>query len=212
MQKFVFILTLALVCPITMGAQTFLDRLQKQQKNQGKVTVTQSAAIDDLVNGPAVQTAPAASTVQKPAVKTPVATATKPETAAKEKETKTAPKQETPKKSEEKTTPATEANETTTVDTRQKVMGKSYKVNGYRVQVFAGGNTRTDRQKAEQARTIIKNNFPTEPVYVHFYSPRWICRVGNYRTYEEAHQMLTKVRDLGYKSATVVKGKISVQY
>ena len=30
------------------------------------------------------------------------------------------------------------------VDTRKKVMRRSYKVNGYRVQVFAGGNTRND--------------------------------------------------------------------
>ena len=50
------------------------------------------------------------------------------------------------------------------------------------------------------------------PVYVHFYSPRWICRVGNYRTYEEAHQMLQNLRKLGYNQASIVKGKITVQY
>ena len=46
----------------------------------------------------------------------------------------------------------------------------------------------------------------------HFYSPRWICRVGNYRTYEEAHQMLVSLRKLGYTQATIVKGKITVSY
>lgn len=53
--------------------------------------------------------------------------------------------------------------------------------------------------------------YPTQPVYVHFYSPRWICRVGNFRSYEEAARMLEQIRAMGYKSAIVVKGKITVQ-
>ena len=91
-------------------------------------------------------------------------------------------------------------------------MGNSYKVNGYRVQAFAGGNTRADKQKAQRIGNAIKDSYPEEPVYVHFYSPRWICRVGNYRTYEEAHRMLLALRELGYKQAIIVKGKITVQY
>ena len=91
-------------------------------------------------------------------------------------------------------------------------MKNSYKTMGFRVQAYAGGNSRSDRQKAEQIGENIKANIPGEPVYVHFYSPRWICRVGNYRTYEEAHQMLLAIRKLGYTQASIVKGKITVQY
>ena len=91
-------------------------------------------------------------------------------------------------------------------------MRNSYKVNGYRVQVFAGGNTRNDRIKAEQARDKMKAAFPDQPIYTHFYSPRWICRMGNYRSYEEANRILKKVKALGYSQACIVKGKISVQY
>ena len=58
----------------------------------------------------------------------------------------------------------------------------------------------------------IKAHYGNVPVYVHFYSPRWICRVGNYRTYEEAHQMLVNLRNLGYTQASIVKGKITVGY
>ena len=87
-----------------------------------------------------------------------------------------------------------------------------YKVTGYRVQVFAGGNSRYDRLKAEKTGSEIKSLFPDVPVYVHFYSPRWICRMGNYRTYEEAHEILKRVKDMGYQSAIIVKGKITVQY
>ena len=89
---------------------------------------------------------------------------------------------------------------------------KGYKVSGYRVQVFAGGNSRSDRIKAEKIGSEIKSLFPGVPVYVHFYSPRWVCRMGNYRSYEEAHEVLNRVKNLGYQSAIIVKGKITVQY
>ena len=95
--------------------------------------------------------------------------------------------------------------------TKKKIRG-GYKIPGYRVQAFAGGNSRKDRQQAERIGNNIKMQFADTPVYVHFYSPRWICRVGNYRTYEEAHQMLLSLRKLGYSQATIVKGKITVAY
>lgn len=97
-----------------------------------------------------------------------------------------------------------------TVDMRKKVMRGSRKVTGYRVQAFAGGNTRADKMKAQQAGNDIKMRFPDQPIYVHFYSPRWICRVGNYRSLGEAQRMLRAVKKMGYKSATIVKGKITV--
>jgi hypothetical protein len=99
-----------------------------------------------------------------------------------------------------------------TVDLRKKIMKGGTKINGFRVQVFAGGNGRADRQKAQRTGDEIKSLFPNEPVYVHFYSPRWICRMGNYRTYEEAHDVLRQVKQLGYSSAVIVKGKITVYY
>lgn len=181
-------ITFLLICCVTTAdAQSFLSRLQKQGPKQGKVTVVQDGAIDVLVNGPRT----AATGTAKPASATKAATEPKKEnTTATKTETATA---EAP-------------------DTHKKVMGKSYKVDGYRVQAYAGGNTRRDRQAAEQTGNSIKSKFPEEPIYVHFYSPRWICRVGNYRTYEEAHRMLLAIQKLGYKQASIVKGKISVQY
>lgn len=98
-----------------------------------------------------------------------------------------------------------------TVDMRKKVMRGGYKVTGYRVQVFSGGNSRADRQKAQKAGNDVKMRFPNQPVYVHFYSPRWICRVGNYRSLQQAQWMLKEVKKMGYTSAIIVKGKITVQ-
>jgi hypothetical protein len=158
--------------------------------------VTQDKSIDALVNG--------ASAVTKQPENI------KPE----QKEKVTPPKDKADDKEKEKVAP--KDNEAVvvvpdTVDMHKKVM-KGYKVNGYRVQVFAGGNSRNDRLKAERTGENIKSAFPDEPIYVHFYSPRWICRMGNYRTYEEAHEVLRRVKQLGYDSAIIVKGKITVQY
>ncbi len=120
---------------------------------------------------------------------------------------------ETKKQATEKTASEEEAEtelHIPTVDMRKKVMRGARKVTGYRVQAFAGGNTRADKTKAQQAGNEIKMRFPDQPIYVHFYSPRWICRVGNYRTLNEATHMLNAIKGMGYKAAVIVKGQITV--
>ena len=201
MRRFVIILTLCVGCILAADAQSsFTQRLQKSNSGEGKVTVTQDKAIDDLVNGPAEQKA--APQKQPEKKEKPVAA-----TIQKEQE-----KQSDDKTAEVKTAePQQQVIVPDTADTRKKVI-KGYKVNGYRVQVFAGGNSRNDRIKAERTGSEIKAQFPGVPVYVHFYTPRSICRMGNYRTYEEAHEVLTRVKNLGYNSAIIVKGKITVSY
>ncbi len=195
-------MTLCIGCISAADAQSsFTQRLQQSKNGEGKITVTQDKAIDELVNGPVV-TAPTrtktTTTQQKPT----------------EKQQKTTEKPAEKKELEPKAV-AVEHHDTTTIDAPeeiQKKIMKGVKVAGYRVQVFAGGNTRKDRVKAERIGSEIKSLFPGVPVYVHFYSPRWICRMGNYRTYEEAHAVLERVKNNGYQSAIIVKGKITVQY
>jgi hypothetical protein len=173
------------------GAQTFTQRLQKQPSaGQGSVTIHQSDSIDKLVN-------------------TTVLTTTKSSTTTKTSHTSAT---STTSKSTAIATATQPVETPDTTNLSQKMIRNGHKVMGYRVQAFAGGNSRKDRQKAEQTRNSIKSHYPNVPVYVHFYSPRWICRVGNYRTYEEAHQMLVSLRELGFDQATIVKGKITVAY
>ena len=191
MKRIAVIAILTAQCICGAQAQTFLDRLKKPTQDTAVVTVTQDAAIDKLVNGDN------AANTTVTTKKTPSAT-TKKEPVEKPTSTNTT------------TSPASSTPEEP--DMSKKVMKNSYKVTGYRVQAFAGGNTRSDRQKAENVGNAIKRRFPEQPIYVHFYSPRWICRVGNFRTYEEAHAMLLEIREMGYKQASIVKGKISVQY
>ena len=184
MRRLALILTLCAGCCLAAVAQTtFTDQLQQSKAGEGKVTVTQDKSIEQLVNTPPTPAKPRANG----------------QTAA------TSSKD--PSVSDyDALTP-----DTTSFDLRKKVM-KGQKANGFRVQVFAGGNSRNDRMKAERTGEEIKALFPAEPVYVHFYSPRWICRMGNYRTYEEAHEILLQVKRLGYQSAIIVKGKITVAY
>jgi hypothetical protein len=200
-KRLLIILTLCVGCIFTADAQsTFTQRLQQSNQGEGKVTVKQSKEIDDLINGSTNGTSSSQSqtTISRK---------------QQEKE-QTATKQD--KKDIKNIIGQSETRDSIDVsdsaeDNHKKVM-RGYKVNGYRVQVFAGGNSRNDRIKAERIGSEIKSLFPDVPVYVHFYSPRWICRMGNYRTYEEAHEVLNRVKNLGYQSAIIVKGKITVQY
>ena len=201
---------------MTANAQTYLEHLKQKNQGQGVVTVNQSKAIDELVNGK--QIAPQDNKTKT----TPQPQKNLTDTQRKNTETqhKLAPdslkKNETTKEgNHESNTQKAENKEETdmpVVDMRKKVMRKSYKVTGYRVQVYAGGNSRNDRLKAEQTGNNIKMKFPDQPVYVHFYSPRWICRMGNFKSLAEAQKVLAKVKALGYKQACLVKGKITVQY
>ena len=196
MKQFAAVITILACLALSGRAQTFTERLQKKVAGQGTVTIHQDAGIDELVNGTAgriTASDPAAPPARQEArsAKSSAGAAVRREAAGAE---------------------PSEGGEAPAVDTRKKVMRGAYRVNGFRVQAFAGGNTRRDRQRAEQIGNNIKQHFPDQPVYVHFYTPRWICRVGNYRTYEEAHQMLTELRKRGYKQALIVKGKITIQY
>ena len=217
MKQFVTLLIIILSSAMASHAQTYLDHLKQKEPGKGVVTVNQSKAIDELVNGKQV-------TPQDDKTKTTPTTPQKNPTEAQHNKTsepqhKTTDTQHKATEPQHKNTETAnkaeqqkEETETPVVDMRKKVMRKSYKVTGYRVQVYAGGNSRNDRMQAEQTGNNIKMKFPDQPVYVHFYSPRWICRMGNFRNLADAQKMLAKVKAMGYKQACLVKGQITVQY
>ena len=189
---------------INASAQTFTQRVQQKKAGQGTVTIVESTEIDQLVNSAVLGTT---VTPTKPANPTSPTTPTKP-TNPTSSTTTTKPVASTT------TTKPIAAPDTTTeekiVEGTKKIRIGGTKVTGYRVQAFAGGNSRKDRIQAESVGSRIKGNYPEVPVYTHFISPRWVCRVGNYRTYEEAHQMLISLRNMGFTEAVIVKGKITV--
>lgn len=82
---------------------------------------------------------------------------------------------------------------------------------GYRVQVYAGNNSRTARNEATQMATKVKEYFPDLKTYAFFTSPRWLCRVGDFRSIEEADAMMRKLRATGvFKEVSIVKDQINI--
>lgn len=72
--------------------------------------------------------------------------------------------------------------------------GKKIQTVGYRIQIYAGGNTRSAKEEAQKAAQYIKDKYPEIPVYTEFVAPRWVCRVGDYKTIEEADQAMRMLK------------------
>lgn len=88
---------------------------------------------------------------------------------------------------------------------------KVLKSQGYRVQVYAGNNTSRAKNEAQSVGTRIKEYFPELSVYTSFHSPRWLCRVGDFRSIEEADAMMRRLRATGvFKEVSIVKEQINI--
>lgn len=88
---------------------------------------------------------------------------------------------------------------------------KILKATGYRVQVYAGNNSRQAREEAIGVSAKVKEYFPELPVYTHFTSPRWLCRVGDFKSIEEADAMMRKLKGTGvFKEVSIVKEQINI--
>ncbi len=87
------------------------------------------------------------------------------------------------------------------------------RTNGYRIQVYAGGNNRASKSEAHYMANLVRSNFSDVQVYTHFISPRWICRVGDFKTYEEANEFLRRMKQTQkFREASIVKSKIVISY
>jgi hypothetical protein len=91
-------------------------------------------------------------------------------------------------------------------------LGAKVKMNGFRIQVYFGDNSRKGKTEARAAGLRFRNSFPQFPVYVSFVSPHWLCRAGDFRTMEEASEVLRQIREMGiFHEAVIVKSKINVR-
>ena len=229
MKLFVAIFTLAIFTMTGARAQTFLEDIQKQDVGKGTVTVKQSQDIDDLVNGktPINVTTTDVNTTGKTTVQPKADAQTKSDSqtanagqaavkapnsaeTAKPNESSNADKERRiVKKTPVETNTDSEGSDTKIV--RKKVVKGGQKVNGFRVLVYAGGNTRADKQKAQVAGQRVKAKYPSLPIFVHFNTPRWTCMAGSFSDRNEAQKVLNGVKALGYTGACIVSAKIVVQ-
>ena len=88
---------------------------------------------------------------------------------------------------------------------------KVLKTSGFRVQAYAGNNTNEAKNEAHKIGLRIKEYFPELTVYTSFNSPRWLCRVGDFRSIEEADAMMRKMKATGvFKEVSIVKDQINI--
>ncbi|MDM8155885.1 SPOR domain-containing protein [Bacteroides gallinaceum] len=88
---------------------------------------------------------------------------------------------------------------------------KTLKARGFRIQVYAGNNSRVARNEAQRIADKVKETFPEMPVYTYFQPPRWLCRVGDFKSIEEAHVAMRKLKGSGeFKEAAIVREQINI--
>ena len=88
---------------------------------------------------------------------------------------------------------------------------KVIKASGFRIQAYAGNNTRQAKNDADRVASRVKEYFPELSVYTSFISPRWLCRVGDFRSIEEADAMMRRLKATGmFKEVSIVRDQINI--
>ena len=182
MKKVLLTSALFFVCVLINAQVNYTEQIQKQIPGQGRIVLHQSSAITDLINGTALVLAPVSVKTEK---KVSVPTVKTPQIV-----------------------------DSILSDTNkvQQLTGQRIRMNGYRIQVYMGGNTKKGKSEAMMMKERVKSLFSELSVYAGFLSPHWICRAGDFRTYEEASEYLQKMRETGrFDEAVIIKSKINVR-
>ena len=88
---------------------------------------------------------------------------------------------------------------------------KVIKTSGFRIQAYAGNNTRQAKNDAYRVSSQVKVYFPELAVYTSFNPPRWLCRVGDFRSIEEADAMMRRLKSTGvFKEVSIVRDQINI--
>ncbi len=94
-----------------------------------------------------------------------------------------------------------------------KMAQKTTQVEGYRVMVYSGNNSRSARDEANKWAKYMRDNFPGAEVYVVFESPIRSCQYGDYRTREEAEAVMYKLKATRkFREISVRKTLINLPY
>ena len=93
------------------------------------------------------------------------------------------------------------------------VKGEKRQVEGYRVLVYSGNNSRAARDEANKMAQFMRENFPGAEVFVEFDPPIRSCQYGDYRTREEAEAVMYKLKATKkFKEISVKKGIINLPF
>ena len=76
---------------------------------------------------------------------------------------------------------------------------------------LSGNNSRVARNEANNVAAKVKEEFPDMPVYAYFQPPRWLCRVGDFRSIEEADAAMRRLKATGvFKEVSIVREQINI--
>ena len=95
-----------------------------------------------------------------------------------------------------KKNPATPSNEQRGHDSSKKPSesnGKDKPAHSH----IGDNNSHNDKMKAYAIGETCQKKFPMLSVYPRFINPRWVCRVGDFRTHEDAQEYAKKIRASG---------------
>ncbi len=205
-----FLLLFSIILPLQLFAQnTYTEKIRQNEQGKGSVILNHTPEIERVVNG------------------------TMPQTNKDNKKAETPNKQTITPHSEKKnehpsasTHPSTVTNnnhgnrQTNTKEDNKKTTAKhSYtnrarkKAKGYRICIFTGGNSRSDKMKATQMGNKCRQYFPELAVYPSFEAPRWVTHVGDFRTREEAQKYVTRIRKskISYE-VRIVSSNVNIPY
>ncbi len=68
-------------------------------------------------------------------------------------------------------------------------------ISGYRIQVFSDNNSRTAKVEARNKARDISEKFPELRTYVIYNAPFWRLRVGDFRTPEDANDVVVRLKE-----------------
>ena len=87
------------------------------------------------------------------------------------------------------------------------------KVEGYRVLVYSGNNSRQARDEANAMAEYMRSKYPGAEAYVVFEPPIRSCLYGDYRTREEAEAVMYRLKATRkFKEISVKKCMINLPY
>ncbi|MBE6298048.1 MAG: SPOR domain-containing protein [Bacteroidales bacterium] len=93
------------------------------------------------------------------------------------------------------------------------VDGRAPQIEGYRVMVYSGNNSRQARDEANRMAEYMRRNYPGAEVYVVFDPPVRACLYGDYRTREEAEAVMYRLRATRkFKEISVRRSLINLPY
>lgn len=208
-MKFIYTLFTFISLAVQLNAQqTYTERLRQNEAGKGTVIINQSSEIEQVVNGrvtPKNNSKNNITTLPANGSK-PVVTETASNNASKKNTTPTSSRTQASRptasnnfankneKAKNASTNAQHSNLNTHNETPHYINRARHKARGYRICIFTGGNSRTDKQKAIEMGNKCKAKFPELASYPSFEAPRWVTHVGDFKTREEASKYVSKIR------------------